>query len=79
MRHTADTITDDELDGLYERLDKLSRAVERASALAERWADSPAPIVRSQAAELLAAVLRASGWEQTDPRNGLTVVPGEAS
>ena len=74
MKHTADTITDDQLDAMYERLDTLSRAVERASALAERWADSPAPIARSQAAELLAAVLQASGWVQTDAPPRLTVV-----
>lgn len=75
MRHTADSITDDQLDALYERLDKHVRAVERASGLAEQWDGDPAPITRSEASRLLDEVLRLSGWEQGDPRPTLSVVP----
>ncbi|WP_331445833.1 hypothetical protein [Streptomyces xanthochromogenes] len=37
MRHTADTITDDELDALYERLDRLVSWVADLADMPEDW------------------------------------------
>lgn len=68
-RPTASTITDDQLDALYVRLARRElymRAVNRADALADEWADDPTPISRAEAAELLSRVLELTGWEQTD-------------
>lgn len=68
-RPNASQITDDQLDALYARLahrERYMRAVNRADALADEWADDPTPITRAEAAELLSRVLELTGWEQTD-------------
>lgn len=74
-RKTADTITDDELDRLYERLDKQARALNRADALADGWAGDMTTVTRSAAADLFASVLALNGWTQTDARPRLVAVP----
>ena len=74
-RKTASTINDQELDALYERLDKHSRALDRAHALTEQWAGDMTPVTRSAAADLFATVIELNGWEQTDPRPRLAAVP----
>lgn len=63
---TASTITDTELDALYERLDKQSRALDRADGLADQWAGDMTSVTRSAAGDLFASVLELNGWEQTD-------------
>lgn len=67
MRPTASSITDDQLDALYERLDKQSRALNRAHALAESWTGHQTLITRDGAARLLDQVL-GDGWMQIAPR-----------
>lgn len=74
-RKTVDQISDDELDALYERLDKHSRALDRAHALTEQWAGDMTAVTRSAAADLFATVIELNGWEQTDPRPHLAAVP----
>lgn len=80
-RHTADTITDDVLEQLYDRLeaataigdelraqlDLTRRALNRADALTDQWAGDMTLITRSAAADLYATVLELHGWEQTNP------------
>lgn len=79
MRYTTDTITDDALDELYARLDKASRALDRANALTEEWAGDMTPVTRSAAADLFASVLELNGWEQSNPRPVLRAMPGGAT
>ena len=74
-RKTADTITDDELDALYARLNKHSRALDRAHAMTEQWAGDMTTVTRSGAADLFATVIELNGWEQTDARPRLAAVP----
>lgn len=76
-RKTADTITDDELDALYERLDKQARALNRADAVADGWAGDMTPVTRSAAADLFASVLELNGWTQTDAVPKLRAVPAQ--
>lgn len=64
-RLTAAQITDAELAALYERLDKQSRALDRANSLADGWAGDMTAVTRSAAADLFASVLELNGWEQT--------------
>jgi hypothetical protein len=66
VRHTASTITDDQLDALYRRLDKQSRALDRANALADGWAGDMTETTRSAAGDLFASVLELDTWEQVD-------------
>lgn len=60
MRHTADSITDDELDALYERLALAEGAIERVMQLGNvlRAADAPdgAPSPLRPAGELIVLV-----------------------
>ncbi|MFE2017567.1 hypothetical protein ACFW9O_05855 [Streptomyces sp. NPDC059499] len=57
------------------RLDLL-RALDRAHALVEEWDGDPAPIARSDAADMLAEVLKLHGWEQKpQPGPRLRAVP----
>ncbi|MFE4867674.1 hypothetical protein [Streptomyces sp. NPDC056682] len=60
MRHTADTINDDELDALYERLERAEGAVERVLQLGNvlRAADAPdgTPSPLRPVGELIVAV-----------------------
>ena len=74
-RKTASTINDQELDALYERLDKHRRALDRAHALTEQWAGDMTTVTRSAAADLFASLIELNGWTQTDPRPRLTAVP----
>lgn len=74
-RRTASTINDQELDALYERLDKHSRALDRADALTDQWAGDMTLVTRSGAADLFATVIELNGWEQTDARPRLVAVP----
>ncbi|NUL14484.1 hypothetical protein [Streptomyces lunaelactis] len=77
-RKSIDEITSDELDALYERLDKHSRALDRAHALTEQWAGDMTPVTRSGAADLFASLIELNGWEQTDARPHLAAVPPAA-
>jgi hypothetical protein len=74
-RKTVDNITDDELDALYARLDKHSRALDRAHAFTEQWAGDMTTVTRSEAADLFATVIELNGWEQTGTRPRLVAVP----
>lgn len=74
-RKTASTINDQELDALYERLDKHSRALDRAHAFTEQWAGDMTTVTRSEAADLFASLIQLNGWEQTDARPRLLAVP----
>ena len=65
-RPTAATITAADLAALYERLDKQSRALDRANSLADGWAGDMTQTTRSAAADLFASVLELDGWEQVD-------------
>lgn len=67
-RIRLDDLTDDQLDALYTRLDLMSRALDRAEALADQWAADMTQISRSEAADLFATVLELHGWEQEDPQ-----------
>ncbi|MER5461633.1 hypothetical protein ABT010_13285 [Streptomyces sp. NPDC002668] len=74
-RKTASTINDEELDALYERLDKQSRALDRAHAMTEEWAGDMTTVTRSAAADLFASLIELNGWTQTDARPRLAAVP----
>ena len=75
MRHTADTITDDDLDALYERMDLMRRALERAASLCDQWTCGPATLDRDEAMDQLADALRLDGWQQSAAVPRLSVVP----
>lgn len=59
------------------RLDKMSRALDRAHALVEQWTGDQTVVTRSEAADLFASVLELNGWEQTPAPPHLALVPGE--
>lgn len=65
-RRNADTITDDELDALYGRLELANRALGRAHSLAESWEGDPAPITGSEVSDALYAAIRLHGWTRGD-------------
>lgn len=91
-RHTADTITDDALEQLYDQLeaataiadelraqlDLTRRALNRADALTDQWAGDMTTTTRSAAADLYATVLELHGWTETDPPT-LHTVPTDHS
>ncbi|MGW4786138.1 hypothetical protein [Streptomyces sp. NPDC004230] len=77
-RPTAEQITNAELAALYERLEKQTRALDRANALTDGWAGDMTETTRSAAADLFASVIELDGWDQTDapiPARHLTAVP----
>ncbi|MEU0397963.1 hypothetical protein ABZ208_35460 [Streptomyces sp. NPDC006208] len=55
-RHTADTITDDDLDRLYERLAKAEAAIDRVRVVADRWQRNGTPDLNRYARIILAAL-----------------------
>ncbi|MCM2579514.1 hypothetical protein [Streptomyces meridianus] len=72
-RPKASTITDEQLDALYERLDKISRALNRADAQVDDWAGDKTLVTRGAAAEQFGMMLELNGWVESSARPAVSV------